>query len=66
MTSEDDNRIYLPVLLQTQEKAHACAKFWEDLMEKRVVSYGNLTLLDLSMFEMQAQHGPNRMYKPRA
>ena len=35
--------------LQTQEKAHAYAKFWGNLKGKRVESYGYLTLHDLSM-----------------
>ena len=35
--------------LQTQEKAHACAKNWGNLKGKRVKSYGGLTPHDLSM-----------------
>ena len=35
--------------LQPQEKAHACVKFWGNLKGKRVDSYGDLTLHDLSM-----------------
>ena len=35
--------------LQTQEKAHAHAKFWENLKGKHVESDVDLTLLDLCM-----------------
>ena len=32
--------------IQTQEKAHACDKFWGNLKGKHVESYGDLTLHD--------------------
>ena len=33
--------------IQTQEKAHACLKFWSNLKGKHVESYDDLTLGDL-------------------
>ena len=36
--------------LQMQEKAHACAKIWGNLKGKCVESYGDLNLLNLSMY----------------
>ncbi|MCO5564115.1 hypothetical protein L7F22_017771 [Adiantum nelumboides] len=46
-------------LFHAQEKAHACSRFWRNLKDKRVESFGDLNLVDMYMHYKNLYEQPN-------